>query len=187
LHVPADWRHNSPKSPARHQDEILLSRPLRLPGHPTRDLEKAVRVVGYRKGGVVLDREQPVWDADEHAGSDPAKLAHEEALILRAADVLENGIRGRYIETAVIERKTDIRLDPHIADGGKGDLKFSALPKPASGDLVRMRVASLQEIRSGIHYIRYANIENPVRRRRSYSRLEISENLIAGGDKKPLG
>src|SRR5262249_61430838 len=102
-------------------------------------------------------------------------------------DVLEDGIRRRYIETAVIERQTGIRLDPHVADGGKGDLKFAALPKPASGDLVRMRVASLQEICSGIHHIRYANVENPVRGRRSHLRLKISENLIAGGHKKPLG
>src|SRR5262249_33798739 len=108
-------------------------------------------------------------------------------LILRAADVLEDGIRRRYIETAVIERQTDIRLDPHIADGGKGDLKFSALPKPASGDFAWMRVASLQEIRSGIHHVRYANVENPFRGRRSHSRLEISENLIVGSHKKPLG
>src|SRR5262245_31238190 len=168
LHAPTGWRHNSAKSPTRHQDQILLSCPLRLSGHSARDLEKAVGVVGNRKSRVRLDREQPVRDGDEHAGSDSAKLAHEGTLILRAADVLEDGIRRRYIETAVIERQTDIRLDPHIAGGGKGNLKFSALSKPASGDLVRMRVASLQEIRSCIHHIRYANVENSLRRRWSH-------------------
>src|SRR5262249_49376913 len=93
--------------------------------------------------------------------------------------MLEHGIRRCYVETAVPERQTDIRLDPQIADGGKGDLKFSTLSKPASGDLVWMRVAPFQEIRSGISFLRAVTAAERGPHCRSEARLAASSTISA--------
>ena len=92
LRAPADGRRKSPQPPARHQDEILLLRPSRLSGEPTCDLKSTIHVVDNWKGGVMLHWEQAAWNADEYACRDPAKLAHEEALILPAANMFEDGV-----------------------------------------------------------------------------------------------
>ena len=83
----------------------------------------------------MLNREEPIWYADEHSRSDSAKLAHKEGLILKAADMFKDGVRSCYIGSGIVKWQARIWFDLNIADQRKGRLELDAITKSARRDL----------------------------------------------------
>ena len=77
---------------------------------------------------MMLNREKPVWRADEHAPGNATKLVQKEGLIFKAADMFNDSIRGSYVKGVVVKRQTDIGLNVDIADQRECLLELNAAP-----------------------------------------------------------
>ena len=77
------------------------------------------------KRRMMLNGKKPVWYANKHAPSNPAKFVHKEGLIFEAAYMFKDSIRCRYLKGIVIKWQTNIRLNLDIANQGKGLLELN--------------------------------------------------------------
>ena len=95
---------------------------------------------------VHLQREVAVRRRHEHPARDAAELVHEPALALTpTANVLDHGVREREVELTVAERKL-APVGLHGPDCRERGPKAIELGDPDTGDLLRPRVASLEEV-----------------------------------------
>ena len=117
-----------------------------LPGRAINRVRQRVgQPVDERKTRVHLDREATVGRRDEHASPYTKRLAHEAALALAAADVLDHRIREHDVELAVTERK-GARVPLDVPNARVARTEPLAVLQPERGDPLWPGVARLEEV-----------------------------------------
>lgn len=95
---------------------------------------------------MVFNREISVRHSDKNATCYPAELGDEEALVVQAAHMFEDGIGCCQVETVIRKRQRAICLDLPVAHLRKFGLEHVGSAQAHGSDLRLLRIAAFDHI-----------------------------------------